>query len=152
RHLGMKRRVLDRQVGIFAFYAPEGAEPALRDRRTLIEAAEDGWFYASALPAGRAVVVFFTDSDLPAARVLRDRATFDQAVAGPRLLAGGLRGRREGSPVLRAASSGWLETPAGPDWLAVGDAAFTLDPLSGQGIVKALADGLWAAFAAADAL
>jgi flavin-dependent dehydrogenase len=41
-----------------------------------------------------------------------------------------------------------LDRPAGPHWLAAGDAASSFDPLSGQGIHKALSNGL----AAADAI
>ena len=43
------------------------------------------------------------------------------------------------------APSAYLDRPTGPDWLAVGDAASSFDPLSSQGIYKALADGLKAA-------
>jgi flavin-dependent dehydrogenase len=38
-----------------------------------------------------------------------------------------------------------LDPPAGTGWLAVGDAASAYDPISSQGIYKALADGLAAA-------
>lgn len=36
------------------------------------------------------------------------------------------------------AQGGALDTAAGPGWAAVGDAARTLDPLSGQGVLAAL--------------
>ncbi len=39
---------------------------------------------------------------------------------------------------------------AGRDWVAVGDAAWSCDPLTAQGITKALADGIAAAEALAD--
>lgn len=35
-----------------------------------------------------------------------------------------------------------LAPPAGPDWIAVGDAAIALDPLSSQGILTALYTGI----------
>ena len=38
-----------------------------------------------------------------------------------------------------------LDRPAGADWLAVGDAASTYDPLSSQGIHKAFVDAMAAA-------
>ena len=45
-----------------------------------------------------------------------------------------------------------LDQPAGRRWLAVGDAACAFDPLAGQGIYKALADGIAAANTLATAL
>jgi hypothetical protein len=47
-----------------------------------------------------------------------------------------------------AATSAILSGVAGSDWVAVGDCAWSCDPLTAQGITKALADGI----AAADAL
>jgi flavin-dependent dehydrogenase len=41
-------------------------------------------------------------------------------------------------------SSFHLDPPCGDDWLAVGDAAGAYDPLTSQGIYKALAGGLQA--------
>jgi len=44
-----------------------------------------------------------------------------------------------------AAASEVLEPSGGTGWLATGDAAFSYDPLSSQGIYKALQSGLMAA-------
>jgi flavin-dependent dehydrogenase len=44
-----------------------------------------------------------------------------------------------------AAPSFLLDKVAGKGWLAVGDAACAFDPISSQGIYKALADGVHAA-------
>jgi flavin-dependent dehydrogenase len=51
------------------------------------------------------------------------------------------------APVLRtvSANSSRLDRFCGPGWLAVGDAASAYDPLSSQGISKALESGLRAA-------
>jgi flavin-dependent dehydrogenase len=64
--------------------------------------------------------------------------------AGSRLL--------EESPIIAAANSIHLEPVGAADWLAVGDAAVAYDPLSSQGIVKALRAGIFAAYAIADRL
>ncbi|MFL5353889.1 NAD(P)/FAD-dependent oxidoreductase [Archangium sp.] len=52
----------------------------------------------------------------------------------------------------RPASSHMLRPVHGEGWLAVGDAASAFDPLSAQGIVKALRSGVVASYAAADFL
>ncbi|WP_315822395.1 hypothetical protein [Paraflavitalea speifideaquila] len=52
----------------------------------------------------------------------------------------------------KPASTSFLTSPAGPHWLAVGDAACTYDPLTSYGITAALGSGLYAALAVADFL
>ena len=46
---------------------------------------------------------------------------------------------------LTSAHSGCLDRFSGDGWLAVGDAAMSFDPLSGQGILKAMRSGMKAA-------
>ena len=93
---------------------------------TLIEAHETGWQYTAPLSGNRAVVAWMTDPDLT-----------------PRIV--------EGTTVFSARSQ-HLSPCAGPDWLAVGDAASAFDPLSSQGILRALRMGKIAAFTIYDTL
>ena len=51
-----------------------------------------------------------------------------------------------------SARSQYLSPCAGPDWLAVGDAAAAFDPLSSQGILRALRMGKIAAYTIRDTL
>ena len=46
-----------------------------------------------------------------------------------------------GNFVARSARSQYLDVEFGPGWIAVGDAAMAYDPLSSQGIAKALGHG-----------
>lgn len=116
------------------------------DRYTRIEAAPDGWWYSNRLPnaegdeAGR-LVVFHSDKDLPAAKLAASPQGFDQLLDGsthipPLLKAGRYRpsGAIRGAP----ANSQRLRDFCGDAWIAVGDAAQAYDPLSSQGIDKAL--------------
>lgn len=57
-----------------------------------------------------------------------------------------------GEVIVRPAESRRLDPAAGDDWLAVGDAASRFDPLSSQGILKALRSGVFASYAVADRL
>jgi flavin-dependent dehydrogenase len=119
------------------------------DSLTIIEAVEDGWWYSGALDGGSRVVAFLTDADIGRALDLARRecwlnqlrrTSFLRRVEGP-ILHG---------PIVRSAMSQHLEPVCGPDWLAAGEAAMALDPLSGQGIVAALRSGIFAAYAAGD--
>ena len=60
--------------------------------------------------------------------------------------------RASGPIVIRPSHSRRLEPAAGENWIAVGDAASTFDPLSSQGIVKALRSGIFASYAIGDTL
>ncbi len=116
------------------------------DRYTRIEAAPHGWWYSNRLPGSeddeiRRLVVFHTDKDLPAAGLAASRQGFDQLLDGsthiaPLLKARGYRpcGMIRGAP----ANSQRLRDFCGDAWMAVGDAAQAYDPLSSQGIDKAL--------------
>ncbi len=55
-------------------------------------------------------------------------------------------------PVVRATGPVRCTPAAGEDWLAVGDAASTYDPLAAQGVTKALQSGIFAGYAIGDAL
>ncbi|WP_396230553.1 NAD(P)/FAD-dependent oxidoreductase, partial [Frankia sp. ACN1ag] len=68
---------------------------------------------------------------------LRHRADPDRAATSPRL-----------SP----AAGRYLDPPIGAAWLAVGDAALAVDPLSSQGILNALHSGFRAGLTIAEDL
>jgi flavin-dependent dehydrogenase len=116
------------------------------DRYTRIEAAPDGWWYSNRLPSpdggetGR-LVVFHSDKDLPAARLAASRQGFDQLLHGSTHIAPLLKARSyHPSGTIRGApaNSQRLRDFSGDAWIAVGDAAQAYDPLSSQGIDKAL--------------
>jgi flavin-dependent dehydrogenase len=104
---------------------------------TVIEASTDGWAYTAPLPGGRQVVMFFTDPDL-----LRT-ATFSTLLSSLPQMSRRLSSALAcGRPFVRSASAWCRSRLAGANWLAVGDAASTVDPLSGQGLHRALTDGI----------
>lgn len=119
------------------------------DRYTRIEAVPHGWWYSNRLPCLegneiKRLVVFHSDKDLPAARVAAHRQGFDQLLddsthIAPLLKAKDYRlcGKIRGAP----ANSQRLRNFCGDAWMAVGDAAQAYDPLSSQGIDKALRTG-----------
>jgi len=152
RGLGAVRHLHDQLICAVGFLAlpPSSSFSQL----TLLEAEELGWWYAARLPDQRLAVAFASDLDLLRsagletaerwlARLVATRH-LGPAVAGCRLLDDRLH--------LRPAPSCRLDRAAGDGWLAVGDAAAAFDPLSAQGIHKALAGGIQAAEATAAAL
>ncbi|HEU0297961.1 MAG TPA: tryptophan 7-halogenase [Longimicrobium sp.] len=141
----------DRLAGFIRFFR----QPAGRGApHTLVEAFADGWWYTAPLPDGRRVAACMTDTDLARGLRLDEEAPWHALLGetGPRVCASLAGAVPDGDPVVRAARSRRLDPAAGDDWLAVGDAASTFDPLSSQGILKALRGGIFAAYAAGDLL
>lgn len=149
RRCGARHVVDDRLTGFARFFR----EARSSDGRTLVEAFEGGWWYTAGLPGRRRIAVCMTDGDL--ARSLgvgepsRWPALLEEAPAVRALLDGA---EAEGGLVVRAARSRRLEPAAGEDWIAVGDAASSFDPLSSQGMLKAMRGGIFAAYAVGDLL
>jgi flavin-dependent dehydrogenase len=142
RCLGGRTEQVDRLIGVAAHVADaDGTGPAR------VAAAPEGWWYSTAVPAGGRVIVYFTDADLPAARCAR-------RPGGLAELASDAPGLTDIAPLLThataypvAAGTTWLVRPGGYRWSAVGDAALTIDPLSGRGVLMALVGGVRAAAA-----
>lgn len=145
RRLGARAVAHDQLVLATAILTDGSA--AARSRLTMLEAVADGWWYAAQLPGHRVAVAYASD---PAQFRLAGSARWANWVrqlCQTSHIAPWLTGC--GPPVSRlfvqSAPSFRLDRAAGPGWLAVGDAAATYDPLSAQGIYKALANGLAAA-------
>lgn len=134
-----------RDDALVAFCTVLPAAQNTADHRTLIESAEDGWWYSAMLPDGRRLVAGFTDEDIPAAEELADTSGFAARLQATRHV------RRTVAEVSAAAIDRVRRFPAGSTsrtkfagqgWLAVGDATLAFDPLSSQGIFHALYTGL----------
>lgn len=142
---GAKRVICDRLVGVFFFFT-SSAQTSASDDSTLIEAVEDGWWYSAVLPDSRLVLAYMTDADLYARSQKQsdnhclqrlEATTHTRARVKPYVLTTG--------PHIVPANSSRLDRAANGKWLAIGDAAIAFDPLSGQGVYKALESALLAA-------
>lgn len=144
RWLGARRVIHDRLVCAYTTFP--GATRAAGERRTLVEAVEDGWWYATPLPGGRALVGLFCDPRTVRARGYARAAPWQTALARTAHVHDYLgKPSRPRAPRLAAVTPHCLDRPAGRDWIALGDAAASFDPLSSAGIALALRDGLEAA-------
>jgi 2-polyprenyl-6-methoxyphenol hydroxylase-like FAD-dependent oxidoreductase len=151
-----ERLVVDNLIGVVGLLPPRQPPPHAceeeNDPRIWIESVQDGWWYSTPLPGGSLAAVYLTDADL-----VRDQggalAAWRRAFAqAPRLAS-----RHQTAAVTRqtalplsdlrviAANSYCRRSLVGQDYLLVGDAACAWDPLSGQGVVRALGEGRMAA-------
>jgi 2-polyprenyl-6-methoxyphenol hydroxylase-like FAD-dependent oxidoreductase len=128
-------------------------DASVADPRTIVEAFEDGWWYTAALPGQRRFVACMTDSAVARRLRLRDAACWTRLLDEMPLVGRIARAANACGPIVaRACGSQRLDGAAGADWIAAGDAASRFDPLSSQGITKALRSGVFASYAIGDRL
>ncbi len=152
RQLGIRRIRRDEQVAVISILA---ATDPLNNRQSLIEAVSDGWWYVSDIGEGKIARIFFTDPDLHDRNSWLDPLYWENKSLQTKFI-------RHRVPVNRykeilplqftSAGSHHLEHYTGEGWLAAGDAACSLDPLSSHGIAFALRSGIDAALAAKEQL
>jgi len=134
-----RRVVLDRLACVYQRVRTR-ANP---DPTIYTEAVPDGWWYTAALPGRWRVVAFHSDRDLTALRDVLRREPLRAAAGLPGL--GGLIGETidgEPAPAARLGTAYTVaRSAAGRGWVAAGDSAITLDPLSSQGLFNALVTG-----------
>ncbi len=139
RWLGAKRHVRDHLVGLASMYSG----PACDAGYTLVEACEDGWWYTARVPANRTIVTFMTDADLCKSYRSSDLESWHRNLQSTTYTKAHIEGYtqvwgpRVFSAVSHRLSMSWSADP----WLACGDAAISVDPLSSSGLVRALRTG-----------
>lgn len=138
--LGHGRKDMQDRLVAFLTYGMMDCE--WRDQRLLIEACEHGWWYAAPLPGRRGVLAFMTDVDLAPQSIAKRQEHADSQLATTTIIrefAAGMcsRSRLRGFP----AGSGIRQVIHGTNWVSIGDAAASYDPLSGRGVAVALAKG-----------
>ena len=136
------RITIDEQVALL-HAGTRSSTRGCQDLRLQVEATRDGWWYLALYPGGRVVLAFMTDADLLPKRP-SERLRWLEAVdrSAPHIARRLGNCRFDDAPTVVSATTFLRKRVAGRDWLAVGDAAMGTDPLSGQGIVRALRSGL----------
>jgi flavin-dependent dehydrogenase len=146
RRWGAQFVSLDRLVGAARFF-----EGGCEDSQLLVEAFENGWWYTAGLPNGKRIAGCITDADLAQRMKLRQTEAWQQRLATAPTIAALMKECKPSGPIImRSTASRRLEPVATNHWLAVGDAASRFDPLSSQGILKALRSGIFASYAIGD--
>lgn len=152
RKRGATRKSCDHLISVVAFFASDSCALAANNS-TLVEAVEDGWWYSALLPNGQVTAAFMTDADIYARAPKKSRYCLKEQLQKTEHTKLRLCAWTPTSvPQVVSANSSGLDKVACKNWLAVGDAAMAFDPLSSQGVYKALETGLQAAKAIRDGL
>jgi flavin-dependent dehydrogenase len=138
-----QRQRVDRLIGV-ALTARVAAAREVSSY-TLVESVHDGWFYSAQVSTTEIVACFLTDADLYA-RARRSGSYFRSRLSQ----APHTRQRLEAATSVSqtrctVACSSLRTTAAGENWIAIGDAAFSSDPLSASGLITAVESGVHAA-------
>lgn len=145
RHLGAKRIQTDQLVCAWALgndhpHNPQGL--------SYLEARQEGWWYTAPVPGNKRIIAFHTDGNSPMIASMRSAGGFQQLLLTRRNIPEHLNlAAFYQTPAAvgygtTAAHSAYTAPGAGRGWLAVGDAALSMDPLSSQGLFNALYTGL----------
>lgn len=114
---------------------------------THLESVEHGWWYAARIPGNYILVTFYTTAPLVKELGLHDLSNFIGLLAASPNTFNLLAQMEPADSKIKGfnAQSFCLDKVSGKDWLAIGDAATTYDPITSQGITKATIQGARAA-------
>ena len=140
-----------RRLDALTAYSHFCADAAPSETAMILEACPSGWWYTAPLPHGRRVISYLTDVDL-GRNIGLPRTEAWLRILNRTLHIAEIGKHLEPAITLQVspASTAVLSSFRSEGWLAAGDAAGTCDPLAGQGITKALHEGILASYAAAD--
>ena len=136
----------DYQVCLTGFF--DQADGPELNQLTLLEATAYGWWYAAKLPNKQTVVALACDRDFMHQFKLRKEANWLKLLLAhseyiaPQIIQ--QQWRNESLTINRTPSCIQSQI-VGDQWLATGDAACSYDPISAQGVYKALSQGIKAA-------
>lgn len=153
RQAGLRTVNSDRLVACVMFFSESKAENRPGADAAVVEAFQHGWWYTAATPAGHRVVALMTDSDLVGRLGLLQTDSWMDRLNACRHVSALLGDSHPITPIkVWPAFSRYLEGDFPSGLIAVGDAISSFDPLSSQGILKALRSGIFAAYAICDHL
>jgi 2-polyprenyl-6-methoxyphenol hydroxylase-like FAD-dependent oxidoreductase len=123
-----------------------------QDQRSLVESTSVGWWYSASVPGNRRVLGLHVQREF-AAHIQRKPQLWAQQLAMTRYMREWCDANSDWTELQAYAAGGaYLERFGGEQWLAIGDAALAMEPLSSQGLFNALYTGLRGAQAIAASL
>lgn len=141
------KKINDRPlIGLGARFSLKNVPKAI-SQMTHLEAVEYGWWYAARLPNDTLLVMLATDAEtLKAMNLQQPNTWFDLLEKTPNTGKWIVQTEKiDESPRSYPAPSFRLDKMVGRHWLAIGDAASAYDPITSQGVIKSLSDGIFAA-------
>jgi len=143
KNQGGKRLNIDRLIGIVSIQGKKTKQN--NSNYTLVESAKNGWWYSADIPDNKMVVAFMTDADMYKKENCASENFFNRSLSSTKFINKRCSESFPDRIRIYAANSYIMTKIHGSNWIAIGDAAMALDPLSSQGIYKAIKSGVSAA-------
>jgi flavin-dependent dehydrogenase len=136
---GAEKIIYDNLIGL----AVQFQKPKEIDHFTLIEACKEGWWYSAQLPDNRLIVIFMTDTDLVAKYNITNIRKWMNLLRSSKYTSNRCNKLKYlwGPNFFPAFSQRLQRHYSEEKWLAVGDSAIGVDPLSSSGIFNAIKSG-----------
>jgi len=137
RQLGANRVALDRLVGVAVLFR----KIEISDQGyVMVETVPEGWWYSAPVPPLGIIAMLMTDSDVCGHIKASQPPQWSQLLAKAPATSARVADRDVmwGPRVCSALSQRLRRYRTDDRWLAVGDAALAVDPISGSGVVRAL--------------
>lgn len=134
RHLGTSSTTYDSLMGAGVFLNLENNTTIRQEQ--LLETTELGWWYTALLPDTRMVATFFTDSDIISKYKLHQAEGWNTMLQQTKKIKHLLRGATAlvNKPWVRNAQTQLTDATGIHNFIAIGDAAASFDPISSMGI------------------
>ena len=147
RHFNIQKENLDSQFALtFNIKFSQKIQ-----KQITVEATENGWWYVAPYTENEVTMMFFTLKQLLPKKENTETFLQDELQKTIHLSKEFNKIQINAVKIMPAGTS-CLQVPYGKNWLAVGDAAYSYDPISSYGITSALASGFYAGHAVADYL
>ena len=145
RQVGVTSKKYDQLIGVGNFLKYEDGR--ILEQHQILETAEMGWWYYAALPNDVMTLTFFSDADIISKHQLHKTANWNQLLHKTRQIKNQVKGAstEAGNPWFRNAFSQISYSPECENFLAIGDAAASFDPISSMGIGFAMTSAFQAA-------
>ena len=151
RKIGVEKKELDQLTSLNFKYKVKEPIPFFVHTVSF----ENGWIYVSSSEENSVTVMIFTDLDLiPTKNKEKDFIldAINNSPLAPEVFQSALVSEDIYDLKTRVANTTCLDKPYGENWLAIGDAAYSFDPLSSYGITSALAAGYYGGHALANTI
>jgi flavin-dependent dehydrogenase len=144
RHLQLAQTIHGRLLGLVGYWSVVDVQEPADGFNTLVESLPSGWVYTAQLNSRQRVAGFMSDRALLPSNLRREAEhVYHRALSRTRHVKRRLGGCTwNGEIHIFPAYPSLVDPCSGRDWILVGDAASTLDPLCSQGVQKAIASAL----------
>lgn len=145
RQLGVPSQKIDSMMGVGMFFKHQ--KQNVKTREHIIESTPLGWWYSALLPNNKCVATFFTDADIVSEKKLNKTDQWSELLQETQFIKHHLAEATSLSakPWVRNASTQISDPRTRKNFMAIGDAASSFDPISSMGIGSAITSACHAA-------